>query len=80
MIRIKEYTPEEYHDVADEMEFDDDFEEEDNFWDRLNNLRYQLFKVKLAKLEETIEHRVGNMLIEALTIRIRLARSCGMRV
>ena len=48
--------------------------QEKHFWDRLNNLRYQLFKVKLAKLEETIEHRVGDILINALTIRIRLAR------
>jgi len=48
--------------------------QEINFWDRLNNLRLQLFRIKLAKLEETMEHRVGDMLIEALTIRIRLAR------
>ena len=26
---MKEYTPEDYHDVADEMEFDEDFEKEE---------------------------------------------------
>ena len=71
---MKEYTIEEYHDVRDEMVFDDDFEDAKNYWFRLNNLRYQLFKVKLAKLMCEIDTRAADALIDALKLRMQLAR------
>lgn len=44
------------------------------FWGRLNNLRYQLHKVKLAKLECAMEPRLADIYIDIFTEKIKLAR------
>ena len=41
---------------------------------RLNNLRYQIFKVKLARLECMIDPGAADVLIGAPTERIKMAR------
>lgn len=41
---------------------------------RLNNLRKQLHRVKMALFEQRMSEYLGNQLVAELTLRIRLAR------
>lgn len=42
--------------------------------DRINNLRKQLHRVKMAILEQRMSEYLGNQLIAALTLRIKNVR------
>jgi len=63
-----------FDDDRDYYHYNEDPEATSFFWDRLNNLRYQIFKVKLAMLECMIDPRAADVLIGALTERIKMAR------